>query len=103
MLILVIGGRIRAYNQGVNVSLTPELEAYVQACAASGQYASSSEVVREALRLHQEYHARRTWLKEAIEQGLESARTGPMVSWDEVSRDLDALIDAAEEKATRPA
>lgn len=35
----------------VNVSLTPELEQFVQAKVESGRYNSASEVVREALRL----------------------------------------------------
>jgi antitoxin ParD1/3/4 len=35
----------------MNVSLTPELEQFVQAKVESGRYNSASEVVREALRL----------------------------------------------------
>lgn len=35
----------------MNVSLTPELEKFVQEKVASGRYTSASEVVREALRL----------------------------------------------------
>ena len=35
----------------MNVSLTPELERYVQDKVHSGRYNSASEVVREALRL----------------------------------------------------
>jgi antitoxin ParD1/3/4 len=35
----------------VNVSLTPELERFVQEKVESGRYTSASEVVREALRL----------------------------------------------------
>ena len=38
----------------MNVSLTPELEQYVQAKVDSGRYTSASEVVREALRLLQD-------------------------------------------------
>lgn len=34
-----------------NVALTAELEAYIRSQVASGQYSSSSEVVRSALRL----------------------------------------------------
>jgi antitoxin ParD1/3/4 len=34
----------------MNVSLTPELERYVQEKVQSGRYYSASEVVREALR-----------------------------------------------------
>jgi antitoxin ParD1/3/4 len=36
-----------------NVSLTPELRAFVDRKVASGQYQTASEVVREALRLLQ--------------------------------------------------
>ena len=35
----------------MNVSLTPELEKFVQGKVESGRYTSASEVVREALRL----------------------------------------------------
>ena len=35
----------------MNVSLTPELERFVQEKVHSGRYISASEVVREALRL----------------------------------------------------
>jgi antitoxin ParD1/3/4 len=38
----------------VNVSLTPELEPFIQAKVKSGRYLSASEVVREALRLLEE-------------------------------------------------
>ncbi|MBD3560548.1 type II toxin-antitoxin system ParD family antitoxin, partial [Planktothrix sp. FACHB-1355] len=38
----------------MNVSLTPELEKFVQEKVKSGRYLSASEVVREALRLLQE-------------------------------------------------
>jgi antitoxin ParD1/3/4 len=37
--------------QAVNVSLTPELEEFIQKKVTSGRYTSASEVVREALRL----------------------------------------------------
>jgi antitoxin ParD1/3/4 len=38
----------------MNVSLTPELDRFVAGKVASGRYSSSSEVVREALRLLEE-------------------------------------------------
>ena len=41
------------YTEPMNVSLTPELEKLVNAKVESGRYNSASEVVREALRLHQ--------------------------------------------------
>jgi antitoxin ParD1/3/4 len=38
----------------LNVSLTPELSAFIAAQLSSGRYQSASEVVRAALRLFQE-------------------------------------------------
>jgi antitoxin ParD1/3/4 len=38
-----------------NVSLTPELEAFIDTTVASGRYRSASEVVRAALRLLHEH------------------------------------------------
>ncbi|MEM7373762.1 MAG: type II toxin-antitoxin system ParD family antitoxin [Bacteroidota bacterium] len=38
----------------MNVSLTPTLEAFVQAKVATGLYNNASEVIREALRLLEE-------------------------------------------------
>ena len=35
----------------VNISLTPELDAFLQSRVKSGRYQTTSEVVREALRL----------------------------------------------------
>jgi antitoxin ParD1/3/4 len=43
----------------MNVSLTPELEKFVNAKVESGSYNSASEVVREALRLLEEHDAAR--------------------------------------------
>lgn len=44
----------------MNVSLTPELEKFVSAKVESGRYNSASEVVREALRLLEEYDQARS-------------------------------------------
>ncbi len=41
----------------LNVSLTPELTAFISAQVASGRYQTASEVVREALRLLEEKKA----------------------------------------------
>jgi antitoxin ParD1/3/4 len=43
----------------MNVSLTPELEKFVSAKVGSGRYSSTSEVVREALRLLDEHDSPR--------------------------------------------
>ncbi|HXJ92071.1 MAG TPA: type II toxin-antitoxin system ParD family antitoxin [Terriglobia bacterium] len=41
----------------MNVSLTPELEQFVQSRVDSGRYNSASEVVREALRLFADHES----------------------------------------------
>ena len=43
----------------MNVSLTPELEQFVQTKVRSGRYNSASEVVSEALRLLEEHESAR--------------------------------------------
>ena len=44
----------------MNVSLTPELEKFVNNKVQAGRYSSASEVVREALRLLEEHEQART-------------------------------------------
>ena len=53
-----------------NVSLPKELEAYVDAKVASGEYAHASEVLRDGLRLMMQHEAEKLeWLRDAIAQG----------------------------------
>jgi antitoxin ParD1/3/4 len=54
----------------MNVSLTPELEKFVQTKVASGFYNSASEVVREALRLQEEHDRTRSARLAAFNQEL---------------------------------
>ena len=57
----------------LNVSLPEPLEEFVQGKVSSGGYSSASEVVREGLRLLQQYDAERLrTLRSAIREGLES-------------------------------
>jgi len=60
----------------MNVSLTPELAAFVEAVVKSGRYGSASEAVREGLRLLQEREAKFLRLKRDIEDGLASGDAG---------------------------
>ena len=64
----------------MNVSLTPELERFVQEKVHSGRYTSASEVVREALRLLEEHEkvraAQLTEFREESERRLASLDRG---------------------------
>ena len=71
----------------MNISLTPELEQFITDRVKSGMYNSSSEVVREALRLlkeqHELYRIRLAELKTEIDKGVASANAGRLISGDE--------------------
>lgn len=72
----------------MNVSLTPELEAYISAKVDTGLYGSQSEVVREGLRLLMErdrlVEARLQEIRDEVQEGLEEARDGDLLPGEEV-------------------
>jgi antitoxin ParD1/3/4 len=55
----------------MNVSLTPELESFVQTKVKNGRYNSASEVVREALRLLGDHEKARAAQLEEFQSGLD--------------------------------
>lgn len=63
----------------MNVSLTPELERFVDAKVESGLYNNASEVVREGLRLLKEQDEVRLRWREQIERGWLDAQAGRVV------------------------
>ena len=69
----------------LNVSLPKELEARVREHVASGMYGPASEVIREALRLFENYHSvqktQLVALKADIAQGvadMQAGKVGPV-------------------------
>jgi antitoxin ParD1/3/4 len=76
----------------MNVSLTPELEALINAKVSGGRYKSADEVVGEALRLletrDREREAARESLKREIQIGMDQVERGEVVSGDEVFAEL---------------
>lgn len=64
----------------MNISLTPQLEAFIKQKVETGMYTSVSEVVREALRLLEERDAvqavKLDALREDIRRGLTSLENG---------------------------
>jgi antitoxin ParD1/3/4 len=84
----------------MNVSLTPELENFVQTEVKSGRYLSASEVIREALRLLEErdrlYRARLADLQPEITMGIEEADRGELFDGEAVMAELyDELKQAS--------
>lgn len=63
----------------MNVSLTPELEKFVDDKVESGLYNNASEVVRESLRLLKEHDEIRTKWREQIERGWLDFQAGRIV------------------------
>ena len=81
----------------VNISLTPELDAFLQSRVKSGRYQSSSEVVGEALRLleRQERDVDETLrqVKAELQLGAEQAERGELLEGDAVFDELKAMIE----------
>ena len=76
----------------MNVSLTPRLEALVKHKVGSGLYGSSSEVIREALRLMEERDRRLVSLRSDIAVGIEQIEQGEYADYE-----LDSVGDLFDE------
>jgi antitoxin ParD1/3/4 len=78
----------------MNVSLTPELEKWVQSKVESGMYTSASEVIREGLRLLKDQDAlkaiRLTELRREIQLGIDSGESTPL--------NMDEIIKLAKQQ-----
>jgi antitoxin ParD1/3/4 len=87
----------------MNISLTPDLERFVQAKVKSGMYTSASEVVRESLRLlhmHDDLQAQRiAQLNQAIDIGMRQLQRGEKVvakqSLNKMKKKIDAIAKDA--------
>jgi antitoxin ParD1/3/4 len=78
----------------MNVSLTPELEQFVDGKVESGLYNNASEVIREGLRLLKEHDEIRLKWREQIDRGWLQAQAGKVVDGAEVFRKVDKRIKA---------
>jgi antitoxin ParD1/3/4 len=92
----------------VNISITPELDAFLQSRVQSGRYQTTSEVVREALRLlerqENERDEARRQLKAKLDRGSAQAESGDLLDGDQVFEELREMIDErrqAKREATR--
>jgi antitoxin ParD1/3/4 len=79
----------KAKGEDMNVSVGEHWEKFVESAVREGRYGSTSEVVREGLRLVEEREAKLKALREEINAAIES---GPRLTADEVSAGLDARM-----------
>ena len=64
--------------KSTSISIGDHFADYARGKVASGEYGSTSEVIRDALRLHEERAVFKSKLLEAIDEGLAS----PLVEFD---------------------
>lgn len=80
----------------VNISITPELEAFLRSRVQSGRYQTNSEVVREALRLlerqEQERDAALKRVRTKLRRGAAQAERGELIDGDEIYEELREMI-----------
>lgn len=93
--------RVYTANMGTkNISLPDELERYVEAKVASGEYAHASEVVRDGLRLLMQREAEKLdWLRAAIAEGTASADRGEVSEFDDAM--MRRIVSKGRALATR--
>ena len=93
-----------AIRISLNVSLTPELERFVQERVKSGRYQTASEVVREGLRLLEQQEREREAavgaLKGKLQRAAAQEQRGEVVDGEAF---LDGLVDRLKRKAKRSA
>jgi antitoxin ParD1/3/4 len=82
----------------MNVSLTDELANFVKSKVAAGRYSSSSEVVREALRLMEKIERQEAeklqFLRNAWQEGIDSDDAGE-VDFGELKKEAPARLAAS--------
>lgn len=73
-----------------SITLSPHFEHFVQQQLATGRYETTSEVIRESLRLMEDREARLSVLCGQLDVGIGELERGESISWQELKADLDA-------------
>ncbi len=94
-----------ATRQSISVSLTAKQAEFLAACVASGRYQSTSEVVREAVRLLEDSLARRRaeldHVRNAVREGADQLDRGDIVEGETFFREWDAELGEIEIRERR--
>jgi antitoxin ParD1/3/4 len=87
----------------ITVTMPEEMAAKMRAAVESGEYATTSEIVREALRDWQEYQQRKQakleWLRTEIDKGMKGPFRAADEYFDELEARLQAQIDSQKKSA----
>ncbi|MFN7931914.1 MAG: type II toxin-antitoxin system ParD family antitoxin [Bryobacteraceae bacterium] len=90
----------------VNISLTPELDKFLQKRVKSGRYQTASEVVREALRLLERQEREREKdherLRAKLDRGVSQATRGELLIDEDVFAELREMIEERRRTAVKP-
>ena len=82
----------------ISIALTPEMAANVKSLVAKGEFASSSEVIRAALREFQENRTQKALVMEKIGKLWDEGINSEMIPAEEIYADLNKMIDEIEAK-----
>ncbi len=87
----------------MSISLTPELEQFIQSQIASGKYASTEEVIIAGIKLLEEreriYQGRFEELKRKIAIAVEASERGETIDGEIVFRQLEQKLQQRRQKA----
>ncbi len=82
----------------ISITMTQEMMKLIRASVDSGEYASTSEVMRDAVRLWQrnrdnaEYDS---WYRAQVQRGLDAVSRGEVLDFEDAEADFDNLINGA--------
>jgi antitoxin ParD1/3/4 len=83
---------IMAKLERITVTMPEEMAAKLRAAVESGEYATTSEIVREALRDWEEYQERRRVKLEKLRAMIAEGEKGPFRAAEEVFEELKAKL-----------
>jgi antitoxin ParD1/3/4 len=94
---------IMAKLERITVTMPEEMAAKLRAAVESGEYATTSEIVREALRDWEEYQENRRLKLEKLRAMIAEGEKGPFRPAEDVFRDLKANLQKRIDEENRHA
>ena len=73
-----------------SVTLSSHFENFIQQQLATGRYETTSEVIRESLRLMENHEAQLALLRRELDVGISELERGEHIQWQSLKTDLNA-------------